>query len=113
MVATFGCLAQSGFPMVMSLAISRGQGTYARQPDSPSGFFHVSIRSPLMAKGRPMACETRSFRYGFARFQSNVSTKMTAAATMTTGVMTSPRASLPDVRIVVLLVLAQKCDCAR
>ncbi|MCY1214516.1 hypothetical protein D9M72_263310 [compost metagenome] len=93
-VARLGCLAQSVLPMVMSRADSRGHGTSVCQPFSPSPWRQVTVRSPLMAKGRPMASETRSLSQGLRRFQSKVRIKTTSSAISATGVSTLHRTTL-------------------
>lgn len=80
-VANCGALAQGALPTEISFAMKRGHGTQARQPPSSGCRCHCTLRSPLMAKGRPIAALTRSLIMGRARFQSKVAIPTTATAT--------------------------------
>ena len=105
-VANSGTLAHSVLATLMSLATMCGHGTHARQPLSSDSRDHVTVRSPLMANGRPMAALTRSLIIGRARFQSKVATSTTSTATRTTRLPTIPTAIFVLRVIVIILAVA-------
>lgn len=103
-VTNLGVFAQSGLPISSCVAEKLGQGTQARQPVSPSGRRQPTLRSPLIANGRPSAALTCSLTHGFARFQSNVKRKTPAAAMSTATIPTIHAADLPMARVSVMAV---------
>src|SRR5690606_39035903 len=111
-VAMCGSSAQSGLPMATSSMAMRGHGTQLRQPVSSAGRRHCTVSSPLMAKGRPIAADTRSLMVGFSWFQSNNATTSTRAATSTTRVPPSPISTFL-VRVMAAVPLPGAPDAAR
>ncbi|MDT4831531.1 hypothetical protein FQZ97_650450 [compost metagenome] len=105
-VANWGALAQGALPTEISLAMTRGQGTQARQPSSSGCRDHSTLRSPLMANGRPIAALTRSLSMGLARFQSKVAIPTASTATRSTAPPTIPIAIFLERVMVMILAIA-------
>ena len=102
-VAKAGALAQGALPTEISCALTCGHGTQPRHPPSSGSRAQRTLRSPLMAKGRPMAALTRSLIIGLARFQSNNATTATRAAMATPITAKTPIATFL-VRVMVIIL---------
>src|SRR5690606_1329891 len=105
-VANWGALAQGALPTEISLAMTRGHGTQARQPPSSGCRCHSMLRSPLMAKGRPIAALTRSLIMGLARFQSKAAIATTSTTTRSAAPPTIPIAIFLERVMVIILAIA-------